>query len=95
METCRTEKWKILCYQVDTRGHYRGDTTRKRGARDLHKRRRTIAMIVFDENVHQRSIMDAVAAWYRGRVVSVTVPLLYLPYLSSIVTSFTERSYEL
>ena len=30
-------------------------------------------MIVFDENVHQRSIMDAVAAWYRGRVISVTV----------------------
>ena len=52
-------------------------------------------MIVFDENVHQRSIMDAVAAWYRGRVVLVTVPLLYLPYLPSIVTSFTERSYEL
>ena len=30
-------------------------------------------MIVFDENVHQRSIIDGVAAWYRGRVVSVTV----------------------
>ena len=30
-------------------------------------------MIVCDENVHQRSIMDAVAAWYRGRVISVTV----------------------
>jgi hypothetical protein len=30
-------------------------------------------MIVFDENMHQRSIMDAVAAWYRGRVISVTV----------------------
>ncbi len=30
-------------------------------------------MIVFDENVHQRSIMDAVAAWYRGRVISITV----------------------
>ena len=30
-------------------------------------------MIAFDENVHQRSIMDAVAAWYRGRVISVTV----------------------
>jgi len=30
-------------------------------------------MIVFDENVHQRSSMDAVAAWYRGRVISVTV----------------------
>ena len=30
-------------------------------------------MIVFDENMQQRSIMDAVAAWYRGRVISVTV----------------------
>jgi hypothetical protein len=30
-------------------------------------------MIVFDENMHQRSIVDAVAAWYRGRVISVTV----------------------
>jgi hypothetical protein len=30
-------------------------------------------MIVFDENMHQRSIMEAVAAWYRGRVISVTV----------------------
>jgi len=30
-------------------------------------------MIVFDENIHQRRIMDAVAAWYRGRVISVTV----------------------
>jgi hypothetical protein len=30
-------------------------------------------MIVFDENMHQRIIMDAVAAWYRGRVISVTV----------------------
>jgi hypothetical protein len=29
-------------------------------------------MIVFDENMHQRSIMDAVA-WYCGRVISVTV----------------------
>ena len=30
-------------------------------------------MIVLDENMHQRSIMDTVAAWYRGRVISVTV----------------------
>src|SRR5262249_15705818 len=30
-------------------------------------------MIVFDENMRQRNIMDAVAAWYRGRVISVTV----------------------
>lgn len=30
-------------------------------------------MIVFDENMHQRSIVDAVAAWYHGRVISVTV----------------------
>ena len=52
-------------------------------------------MIVFDENMQQRSIMDAVAAWYRGRVISVTVLLLYHLYLSSIVTSFTEWSYEL
>ena len=29
-------------------------------------------MIVFDENMHQRSSMDTVAAWYRDRVVSVT-----------------------
>jgi hypothetical protein len=29
-------------------------------------------MIVLDENVHQQSIMDAVATWYRGRVVSIT-----------------------
>lgn len=28
-------------------------------------------MLVFDENVHQRTLMDSVAAWYRGRVVSV------------------------
>ncbi len=30
-------------------------------------------MIVFDENNHQKSIMDAVAAWYRGRVISIVV----------------------
>jgi hypothetical protein len=30
-------------------------------------------MIVFDENNHQKSIMDAVAAWYRGRVMSIAV----------------------
>ena len=30
-------------------------------------------MIVLDENMRQRNIMDAVAAWYRGRVISVTV----------------------
>jgi len=30
-------------------------------------------MIIFDENMRQRNIMDAVAAWYRGRVISVTV----------------------
>jgi len=30
-------------------------------------------MIVFDENAHQKTIMNAVAAWYRGRVVSITV----------------------
>ncbi len=29
-------------------------------------------MIVFDENVHQQSVMERVAAWYRGRVVSIT-----------------------
>ncbi len=29
-------------------------------------------MIVFDENIHQRSLMDAVAKWYPGRVVSIT-----------------------
>ncbi len=29
-------------------------------------------MIVFDENVHQQSLMNMVAAWYRGRVVSIT-----------------------
>ena len=29
-------------------------------------------MIVFDENMHQRSSMDAVAAWYRGQAISVT-----------------------
>jgi len=52
-------------------------------------------MIVFDENMHQRNILDAVAAWYCGRVISVTVLLLYHLYLSSIVTSFTEWSYEL
>ena len=52
-------------------------------------------MIVFDENVHQRSSMDAVTTWYRGRVVSVTVLLPYHLYFSSIVTSFTEWSYEL
>jgi hypothetical protein len=51
-------------------------------------------MIVFDENMQQRSIIDAVAAWYRGRVISVTVLLLYLLYLPSIVTSFSEQSYE-
>jgi hypothetical protein len=28
-------------------------------------------MIVFDENVHQQRIMESVAAWYRGRVLSV------------------------
>ena len=28
-------------------------------------------MIVFDENVHQQRIMETVAAWYRGRVLSV------------------------
>ena len=33
-------------------------------------------MIVFDENMRQRNIMDAVAAWYRGRVISVTVRIL-------------------
>ncbi|MBM3240491.1 hypothetical protein FJZ31_29765 [Candidatus Poribacteria bacterium] len=26
----------------------------------------------FDENNHQKSVMNAVAAWYRGRVVSIT-----------------------
>src|SRR5262249_171758 len=56
-----------------TRGDCRGNTTRKRGTCDRHKCRITGTMIVFDENVHQRSIMDAVAAWYRGRVISVTV----------------------
>ena len=30
-------------------------------------------MIVFDENMRRRNIMDAVIAWYRGRVISVTV----------------------
>ncbi len=34
-------------------------------------------MIVFDENVHQRGIRDAVAAWYLSQVISVTVLLLY------------------
>ena len=29
-------------------------------------------MIVFDENVHQQQIMASVAAWYRGRVLSIT-----------------------
>jgi hypothetical protein len=29
-------------------------------------------MIVFDENVHQQRLMDAVAGWYRGRVLSIT-----------------------
>jgi hypothetical protein len=29
-------------------------------------------MIVFDENVHQQRIMASVAAWYRGRVLSIT-----------------------
>ena len=29
-------------------------------------------MIVFDENDHQQSLMEAVAAWYRGQVVSIT-----------------------
>lgn len=28
-------------------------------------------MIVFDENAHQQRLIDAVAKWYRGRVVSV------------------------
>lgn len=28
-------------------------------------------MLIFDENIHQQSLMDAVAAWYRGRVVSI------------------------
>jgi hypothetical protein len=52
-------------------------------------------MIVFDENMRQRNIMDAVAAWYRGRVISVTVLCLYPLHLPSNVTSFMERSYEL
>jgi hypothetical protein len=30
-------------------------------------------MIVFDENDHQQHLMTAVAAWYRGRVVSITI----------------------
>jgi len=51
-------------------------------------------MIVFDENMQQRSSMDAAAAWYRGRVISITVLLLYPFYLPSSVTSFTERNYE-
>jgi hypothetical protein len=29
-------------------------------------------MIILDENVHQQSIVEALAAWYRGRVVSIT-----------------------
>lgn len=29
-------------------------------------------MIVFDENIHQQRLMNAVAAWYRGRVLSIT-----------------------
>ncbi len=28
-------------------------------------------MIVFDENIHQQSLMEMVARWYRGRVVSI------------------------
>lgn len=28
-------------------------------------------MIVFDENIHQQSLMEAVASWYPGRVVSI------------------------
>ena len=29
-------------------------------------------MIVVDENLHDQRIMSAIAAWYPGRVVSVT-----------------------
>jgi len=29
-------------------------------------------MIIFDENVHQQRLMETVAAWYHGRVVSIT-----------------------
>lgn len=29
-------------------------------------------MIIFDENIHQQRLMDAVAAWYQGRVISIT-----------------------
>ncbi len=30
-------------------------------------------MIVFDENIHQQSLMKSVATWYRGQVVSITM----------------------
>jgi hypothetical protein len=29
-------------------------------------------MIIFDENIHQESLMEAVARWYPGKVLSVT-----------------------
>ena len=29
-------------------------------------------MIVFDENIHQQRLMKTAAAWYRGRVISIT-----------------------
>jgi hypothetical protein len=29
-------------------------------------------MIVFDENVHQQRLMETVAAWYHGQVMSIT-----------------------
>jgi hypothetical protein len=29
-------------------------------------------MIVVDENIHDHRIIDAISAWYRGRVVSIT-----------------------
>ncbi|HJW84060.1 MAG TPA: hypothetical protein VJ754_07130, partial [Anaerolineae bacterium] len=30
-------------------------------------------MIVVDENLHDRRLIDAMSAWYSGRVISITV----------------------